>query len=127
MAKKRIQHKTSTPADTANKLWLAGLGALSIAQKRGGTVVHSLIAEGHDFKVRACRLVSEVGADTQSQIKGVFAPLRMHAGDTAKKVSALVERIVAQALAKLGVPSKADIEALSQRMSALSRQLKAAK
>ena len=31
------------------------------------------------------------------------------------------------ALDKLGVPSKSDIEALSQRMSALSRQLKAAK
>ena len=33
----------------------------------------------------------------------------------------------ATVLAKLGIPSKADIEALSQRMSALSRQLKAAK
>ena len=40
---------------------------------------------------------------------------------------AVVQSAVATVLAKLGIPSKADIEALSQRMSALSRQLKAAK
>jgi poly(hydroxyalkanoate) granule-associated protein len=127
MANKRIKHRTSTSADTAHTLWLAGLGALSITQKRGGTLLAGLIAEGRDFQGRARRLAQEVGADAQAQIKGAIAPLRMHARDNAKKVGALIERTVALALRKFGVPSKADIEALSQRMGALSRQLKAVK
>lgn len=127
MANKRIKQKASTSADTAQTLWLAGLGALSITQKRGGALLTGLIAEGRDFQARVRRFVHEIGADAQSQLKGAVAPLRMHARDNVKKAGELIERTVALALGRFGVPSKADIEALSQRMGALSRQLKTAK
>ena len=105
MASKRNKNQTSSTAGKAQAVWLAGLGAVSIAQKRGTKLLSGLAAEGRDFQARAQRL----------------------ARDNAKKIGALIERGVALALSKLGVPSKSDIEALSQRMSALSRQLKAAK
>jgi len=127
MASKRNKNQTSSTAGKAQAVWLAGLGAVSIAQKRGTKLLSGLAAEGRVFQARAQQLAREVGADAQSQLKGAVAPLRMHARDNAKKIGALIERGVALALSKLGVPSKSDIEALSQRMSALSRQLKAAK
>ncbi len=130
MVSKRIKQKAATvetPADKARALWLAGLGAVSIAQKRGGELSSNLIAEGVDFQARAQKLVQEVGTDTKSQIKGVFAPLRMQAKDTAKKFGTTLERAVAVVLARLGIPSKADIEELTQRVTALSRQIKTAK
>jgi poly(hydroxyalkanoate) granule-associated protein len=130
MASKRIKQKMTaveTPADKARALWLAGLGAVSIAQKRGGELGANLIAEGKDFQARAQQLVQEVGTDAQAQIKGAFAPLRMQAKDNAKKFGVVIEGAVAAVLAHLGIPSKADIEELTQRMTALSRQLKTVK
>ncbi|MBS0487963.1 MAG: phasin family protein [Proteobacteria bacterium] len=127
MATKRNKNQTTSSADKAHTVWLAGLGAVSIAQKRSTELLAGLAAEGRDFQARAQRLAREVGADAKAQLKGVVAPLRMHARDNARKIGVLIERGVALALDKLGVPSKSDIEALSQRMSALSRQLKATK
>lgn len=127
MAIKRKKVEATVAADKLHAVWLAGLGAVSIAHKRGGKVLHGMIDEGQDFQARVRRLVREIGADAQAQLAGAMAPLRMHARDNAKRAGKLFERLVAGALDKLGVPSKADIEALGQRMSALSRQLKAAK
>ncbi len=127
MASKRNKNQTAFPAGKAHAVWLAGLGAVSIAQKRGTEVLSGLAAEGRDFQARAQQLVREVGADARVHVKGVVAPLRVDLKRNAAKLGVVVQSAVATVLAKLGIPSKADIEALSQRMSALSRQLKAAK
>jgi len=127
MASKRNKNQTTSPAGKAHAVWLAGLGAVSIAQKRGTEVLSGLAAEGRDFQARAQQLVREVGADAKVHVKGVVAPLRVDLKRNTAKLGEVVQSAVATVLAKLGIPSKADIEALSQRMSALSRQLKAAK
>ena len=127
MASKRNKNQTSSTAGKAQAVWLAGLGAVSIAQKRGTKLLSGLAAEGRDFQARAQQLVREVGSDASVHVKGIVAPLRVDFKRSAAKLGEVVQNAVAGVLAKLGVPSKADIEALSQRMSALSRQLKAAK
>jgi len=55
MAGKRTKQSPQNrkPADQARTLWLAGLGAISIAQKRGGELIAELIAEGHELQSRA--------------------------------------------------------------------------
>ena len=127
MATKRNKSQTTSAAGKAQAVWLAGLGAVSIAQKRGTKLLSGLAAEGRDFQARARQLVREVGADAAVHVEGVVAPLRVDFKRGAANFGTAVQNVVAAALAKLGIPSKADIEALSQRMSALSRQLKAAK
>lgn len=127
MAIKRNKHQASPSAGKAHAVWLAGLGAVSIAQKRGTELLSGLAIEGKDFQARAQKLAREVRADATVHVKGAVAPVRIGLQRNAAMLGAAVRNAVAGALAKLGIPSKADIEALSQRMSALSRQLKAAK
>jgi poly(hydroxyalkanoate) granule-associated protein len=127
MASKRNKNQTTSTADKAHAVWLAGLGAVSIMQKRGTEVLSGLAAEGRDFQARAQQLVREVSADAKVHVDGVVAPLRVDFKRNAAKLNVVVQNAVAAVLAKLGIPSKADIESLSQRMTALSRQLKAAK
>lgn len=127
MATKRNKNQTTSTAGKAHAVWLASLGAVSIAQKRGTNILSDLAAEGRDFQARAQQLVREVGTDATVHLKGVVAPLRVDLKRNAAKLGVAVQNAVAGVLAKLGIPSKADIESLSQRMSALSRQLKAAK
>jgi poly(hydroxyalkanoate) granule-associated protein len=110
--------------DPARTLWLAGLGAASIARKQGGELLSGLVVEGQDVQVRTQKLAKEFRADAKAQIKGVITPVRASIKKNAAKFSAAMQHGVAVALAKLGIPSKADIEELTQRVAALSRRLK---
>jgi len=121
---KTKQTAKTTPIDPARTLWLAGLGAASIARKQGGELLSGLVVEGKDVQVRTQKLAKEFRADAKAQIKGVITPVRASIKKNAVKFSAAVQHGVAVALSKLGIPSKADIEELTQRVAALSRQLK---
>jgi len=129
MAIKRTKTKArakaaQNPADQARAMWLAGLGAVSIAQKRSGELLGTLTSEGADVQSRAQKLAQSLRADARKQIKGVLAPLQANAKKAVQQLGAAVQNGIAAALAKLGIPSKADIEQLTTRVTALSRQLK---
>lgn len=126
--KKTKQTQTAQhPSDKARALWLAGLGAVSIAQKRGGVLLSGLIAEGHDFQSRTQKLAQQVGTQATAQVKDAVAPFRAGFKRNVKKLGAAVQHGIAGALATLGIPSKSDIEELTQRVTALSKQLKTAR
>jgi poly(hydroxyalkanoate) granule-associated protein len=125
--KTRSKQTTTAPVEKTRALWLAGLGAVSIAQKQGGDLFAGLIVEGKDFQARSQKVAGKISADTQAQIKRAVATLRTRVRSNAKKVSAAFQRGAALALAQFGIPSKADIAELTQRVTALSRQLKTAK
>jgi poly(hydroxyalkanoate) granule-associated protein len=128
--KTRGKHTTTTikaPVEKARTLWLAGLGAVSIAQKRGGELFSGMTAEGSDFQARAQKLFSEISADAKVQISGVIVPLRARAKRGVKFLGATIQRGIAGALSRLGIPTKADVEELTRQVTALSRKLKTAK
>jgi poly(hydroxyalkanoate) granule-associated protein len=121
---KTKQTATAIPTDPARTLWLAGLGAVSIARKQGGELLSDLIVEGKDVQVSTRKLAKDLRADAKAQIKGMITPVRAGLKKNAAKVGAVLQQGVASVLAKLGIPSKTDIEELTQRVAALSRQLK---
>ena len=127
MATKRVKSRAAavqTPADRAQAVWLAGLGAMSIAQKRGDALFKGLIGEGRTFQNRAAKLAREIRTDAKSQVEGVLAPIQARAKLESARAGAAVQQGMAVVLGKLGIPSKADIEELTTRVTALSRQLK---
>ena len=129
MAGKRTKQtpQNRKPADQARALWLAGLGAVSIAQKRGGELIAELIAEGHELQSRAQKLALQATSHAAEQAKDALAPFEVEFKRNIKKVGAAMQDGVARALAVLGIPSKSDIETLTQRVAALSKQLKTAR
>ena len=127
MATKRSKQvaAAATPTQTAQQIWLAGLGAASIAQKRGGDVLTRLVAEGKTVQTRGSKLARELGRDAAAQVQGALAPIQARVKADLALAGTSVQRGVAVVLGKLGIPSKADIDELTTRVSALSRQLKA--
>jgi len=127
MATKRSKQvaAAATPTQTAQQIWLAGLGAASIAQKRGGDVLTRLVAEGKTVQTRGGKLARELGRDAAAQVKGALAPIETRVKADLALAGTAVQRGIAVVLGKLGIPSKADIDELTTRVSALSRQLKA--
>jgi len=130
MATKRVKKQIAaqqTPTEKAQAFWLAGLGAVSIAQKRGDALFTNLIGEGKDFQSRATKLAREIRIDTKAQVKGVLAPIKARARYETERAGEAVQQGVGVVLGKLGIPSKADIAELTTRVTALSRQLKASR
>ncbi len=126
MAIKRSKQTSATrqPTDKARALWLAGLGAVSIAQKRGGAVLSGLIAEGNDLQTRTQKLATAAGAEATTKVRAAIAPFRARFKRNVAKVGAVAQNAFAEALGKLGIPSKRDVDELTQRVAALSKQLK---
>jgi poly(hydroxyalkanoate) granule-associated protein len=128
----------ASAAAQGRRVWLAGLGAFSLAQKRGkqsyanaqkqGREMYvRLIAESKDLRTRTLTLVREAGADAQAQAIGVFSPLTTTVEKKAEQYSAAVEGGFAKILHRLGVPTKRELDELSKRIASVSRQVKTAK
>jgi poly(hydroxyalkanoate) granule-associated protein len=128
MASRQI--KTHAPAqltavaEQARTVWLAGLGAVSVAQKRGEKIYSGLVEEGRSLQLRTNKLAARVGKDVKAQVKSMVDPLKKRAQANLARTEAAIEFRVGRVLSRLGVPSKSDVDALASRVSALSRQLK---
>jgi poly(hydroxyalkanoate) granule-associated protein len=122
MARKAAQ---KVPQDPSRKLWYAGLGAVALARKHGERVLGTLASEGEALATRATRYGNDFRVRAARRIGGIVTPLRKAAAAQFEAAANAAQHGVGRTLARLGVPSKADIEELSQRVAALSRQLRA--
>ena len=95
--------------ESANQIWLAGLGAFSKAQQEGAKMFESLVAEGEKVQER-----TRVAADER------LTELRERANGTWDKLEKVFEDRVARALHTLNVPSRHDIDTLSERVHELT-------
>ena len=127
MASRRTKQYSTKPTSADRTIWLAGLGAVSIAQKRGGELISDLITEGYQFRARAQELAQEITSQAAEQAKDALAPFQAEFKRNVKKLGVAVQNGVAGALAVLGIPSKSDIAELTHRVAALSKQLKTAR
>lgn len=118
--------------DAARKVFLAGLGAVSLAQKQGEKVVTTLIEEGEDFRARTIKLTNTVKRDVrravsgaESRVKRAIAPVRARAEQVVSDVETGIGERVGGLLGRFGVPSKGDVDELVARVAELNRQVRA--
>src|SRR5271166_2505863 len=95
--------------ESANQIWLAGLGAFAKAQQEGVKMFETLVAEGERFQER-----TKTAADER------IAEMRSKATGTWDKLEQVFEERVARALHSLSVPSRKDIDVLSKRVAELT-------
>ena len=95
--------------ESANQIWLAGLGAFSKAQQEGAKMFEALVAEGEKVQGR-----TKVAADEG------LSELKEKATGTWDKLEKVFEDRVARALQVLNVPSRHDIDTLSERIRELT-------
>jgi poly(hydroxyalkanoate) granule-associated protein len=127
MANRKIQRKKVPVVAKvdAGSLWLAGVGALSLARKNGAVLLGELAGEGRRLQVQAARLAVEAGSDVRAQVSGLLKPVKARAAKQLQAAGMALQSGIGGVLSALGIPSKADVDELSQRVGALSRQLKA--
>ena len=117
---------SSTVKDSAQQIWLAGLGAFSKAQEEGGKVFEALVKEGLTIQRKTQAVAEEKISEATSRVTTMANDIGSKAQGQWDKLENIFEDRVAKALAKLGVPSARDLEALSARVDALAKGSKAA-
>ncbi|MBU1354343.1 MAG: phasin family protein [Gammaproteobacteria bacterium] len=119
--KKSNAQLSSTVKDSAQQIWLAGLGAFSKAQEEGGKVFESLVKEGLTIQRKTQAVAEEKISEATSRVTNMATDIGSKAQGQWDKLENIFEDRVAKALSKLGVPSARDLEALSARVDALSK------
>ena len=124
--KKSNAQLSSTVKDSAQQIWLAGLGAFSKAQEEGSKVFDTLVKEGLSIQRKTQAVAEEKITEATSRVTTMASDIGSKAQGQWDKLENIFEDRVAKALAKLGVPSARDLEALSARVDALAKGSKAA-
>jgi poly(hydroxyalkanoate) granule-associated protein len=113
----------STVKDSAQQIWLAGLGAFSRAQEEGGKVFETLVKEGVTLQKKTQSVAEEKLGEVASKMSGMAGDVTAKAGQHWDKLESIFEERTARALGKLGVPSAKDVAALAKRIDELSAQV----
>lgn len=112
--------------DSAQQIWLAGLGAFGKTQAEGQKVFKALVEEGASLQKRTRGLVGGEKVAEMGKMAGKMAGQASGKANAAwDKLEQVFEDRVARALGRLGVPTKADLEDLAKRVDALNASVKA--
>lgn len=131
-SRKTSEERSAEVAEQFEHAFLAGLGALADAQKKGAARFDSLVKEGERFRQKTT-------SRTESLIDDVQDAIRSMAGDAQSRASGLLDEVrgrsqmdklqsafdarVADTMDRLNVPSKNDIDRIDEKLNKIMRLL----
>ncbi len=105
--------------ETAHKVWLAGLGALAVAEEEGGKVFRQLVERGKEFETRGREQLDKVA----DRVQEGMGTMRAEAESLWGKLSATIDERVKRAIHRRGMASQEEVEELRRRVEELTRKL----
>ena len=109
-----------TVKDSAQQIWLAGLGAFAKAQGGGSKVFDALMKEGASLQRKTQTAAEETLGDVAGKMTAMAGEVGHKANAQWDKLETIFEERTGRALAKLGVPSAKQLAALAARVDALA-------
>jgi poly(hydroxyalkanoate) granule-associated protein len=112
-AKKVIQDDIM---DSAHKVWLAGLGAVAMAEQEGGKVFSNLIEKGKKIETRSKAQTKE----RVDKAKGAVSGMKTVAESYWETFGRTIDDQVTTVIHRIGVPTKDEIEVLTKKVEDLT-------
>jgi poly(hydroxyalkanoate) granule-associated protein len=106
--------------DSAQQIWLAGMGAFAKAQAEGGKVFDALVKEGVSLQRKTQAVAEEKLGEVTGKMSSMASDVTNKAGASWDKLENIFEERTAKALGKLGVPTAKDVAELTRRVEELS-------
>lgn len=110
--------------ESAQQIWLAGLGAFAKAQEQGGAMFDTLLKEGSHLEQKTRKLATGKVDNVRDAVESGVTQVRERTQETWDRLEQVFEDRVARALAKLGVPGKKDLDDLLKRVDELNRDVR---
>jgi poly(hydroxyalkanoate) granule-associated protein len=110
--------------DSAQQIWLAGLGAFVKAQAEGGKLFESLVKEGAALDAKTRKFTDAKVAETRGTVEATLGQVRERSQETWDKLEKVFEDRVSRALGRLGVPGRDEIRSLSSKVDVLAGEVR---
>jgi len=128
--KPEAEKVVSEIADNLEHVFLAGLGALSNAQKKGLKTFDALVEQGESFRKKTTKktesligdvqdAIREMSDDAQSRAEGLLSQVR--GKSNLNKLQHAFDSRVADAMDRLNVPSKNDVDAINKKLDKIMK------
>ena len=123
-AQAQAERLSKTLSESAQQVWLAGVGAFGRAQAEGGKLFDALVKEGLNFEQTARKFAGGRADQVRDVVENRVGQARERATDTWDRLEKVFEDRVQRALTKLGVPGRDDLGELSKRVESLTAELR---
>ena len=110
--------------DSAQQIWLAGMGAFGRAQEEGTKLFETLVREGSTLESKTRRMATGGVGAVRDAVENRVGAVKERAADTWDRLEKVFEDRVQRALTRLGVPGREDLRELSARVDALNAELR---
>jgi poly(hydroxyalkanoate) granule-associated protein len=115
VAKKRAKELQQDMVESAHKIWLAGLGAMAVAEEEGSKLFRTFVDKGHDVEGR--------GKEKVEQAKGTVAGVKTVAESYWETLERTVDDQMTAVIHRIGVPTKSEIEDLTKKVEDLTQSV----
>jgi poly(hydroxyalkanoate) granule-associated protein len=112
-----------TIKDSAQQIWLAGMGAFAKAQAEGTQAFDKLIKDGVSLQKKTQGMAEEKISEVTGKMTAMAGEVTAKAGQHWDKLESIFEQRTAKAMGRLGVPSAKDMAALTARVEALAAEV----
>ena len=106
--------------ESAQQIWLAGMGAFAKAQEGRLKVFEALIKEGTSLQRKTQSAAEEKIGEVTDRMSAMAGDVTAKAGQHWDKLESIFEQRTAKAMNKLGVPTAKDVDALIKRVDELA-------
>ena len=109
--------------ESAQQIWLAGMGAFAKAQAEGTQAFEKLIRDGISLQKKTQGLAEEKISEVTSRMTAMAGEVTTKAGQQWDKLESIFEQRTAKAVARLGLPTAKDLAALNARLDQVAAEV----
>ena len=128
----KAKQKAAEFTHQLENVFLAGLGALANAQKMGGETFDALVKDGEKFRKEASKKTDKMIDDVQKNVRGMSEGAqdkaeglldRVRDRTNITKLQSAFDKRVADAMDRLNVPSKNDIDKINKKLDKILKAI----
>jgi poly(hydroxyalkanoate) granule-associated protein len=109
--------------ESAQQIWLAGMGAFAKAQAEGTHTFDKLIKDGLSLQKKTQGMAEEKISEVTGKMTAMAGEVTAKAGQHWDKLESIFEQRTAKAMSRLGVPTAKDLAALAERVDQLAAEV----
>ncbi|WP_233198549.1 phasin family protein [Luteimonas rhizosphaerae] len=122
-ARSDAEQLSKSISDSAQQIWLAGVGAFGRAQVEGSRLFEGLVKEGVGLEKSAREFADGRASDVRDAVGSRMDEARNRASETWDRLEKVLEARVQKTLETLGVPGRKEVDGLRAQVDALNAEL----